>query len=154
MNKMKIESKENTTSDSFQVEKPKTKKEKPSFPFNFDINSQESIQTLVKPSYEDESNENQSESLIPLFDNSDILFLQKPRKKEISESKRVIISVDISEERAQKMNNSKTLEPDKNMFKRKIRKKLKLNLNKFKKSIKEIPTIDRELQEITEDTAR
>ena len=89
-----------------------------------------------------------------MFDNSDILFLQKSLKKEISESKRVIISVDISEERAQKMNNSKTLEPDKNMFKRKIRKKLKLNLNKFKKSIKEIPTIDRELQEITEDAAR
>jgi hypothetical protein len=154
MNKMKIESKENTTTDSIHVPKPDQKKEKPSFPFNFNINSEESIQTFVQPTHEEEPRENNLESIIPMFDNSDILFLQKPLSKETSEKKRVIISVDISEERAEKINNSKTLEPDKKMFKRKIRKKLKLNLNTFKKSIKEIPTIDRELQEITEDAER
>jgi hypothetical protein len=89
-----------------------------------------------------------------MFQQSDVLFLSKPLKKDEKENKRKMISVDISNERKGRTVNSKTLDTKKKIFKRKFKKKLKLVLRKSIKTIYEVPTLDRELNEIWSEANR
>ena len=142
---MNIQSPENEQKESNFSGGLKKRQKKMEFRLNFNLKPQEILITTTKADSIEESTK--EEDLFPMFDESDILFLQKPSKQEIAPQKRPVTSVDISKERSQKMLNSKTLGPQKRKLRTRAKKRLKLNIKKGN-SINEIPTVDREMKEI------
>lgn len=120
----------------------------------FKFQHEDSLETQVQLDLDFHEESADPEFIEPMFDNSDVLFLAKPKKDEHERKKRLITSVDLKQERLEKLNNSRTLGPSKKMFKRTAKRKLKLNLKKLNKSIEEVPTVEKELAEIIEDAGK
>lgn len=124
------------------------------FEVKFNLKSDENLKTTTRVKIDETTQAQKKKKLVPLFEQSSVLFLSKPLKTNEKENKRKIISVDISNERKKRYLNSKTVDMGKKVFKRKIKKKLKLNIRKSIRTIHEIPTHDREAREIEVDSKK
>ena len=124
------------------------KKKRCIFKKKFNLKIDKNLKTNTKVDLKIEKRNKNELNFFPMFDHSDILFLSKPVNKEEKENKRKLASVDISNERKERIINSKTQDVGKKIHKRQIRKKLKLNIRKSIRIIEEIPTFDREIKEI------
>lgn len=122
--------------------------------FAVKIQIEECPRTQVQLSIGPEAESNDPEFIEPMFDNSDVLFLAKPSDPQLQKQKRLITSVDLDQERLEKLNNSRTMEPSKKIFQRRAKRKLKLNLKKLNRSFEEVPTAEKELSEIRKDAER
>jgi hypothetical protein len=120
----------------------------------FEFRTQNSILTETQAHSTEDQESVTSATFAPLFEHSDILFLQKPNPVSSENKKRPLISVDIFKKRFEKANNSKTVEPNKKMFKRRPKKLLKLNIKTIIGSEPEIPTVDRQIKEIYDEAEK
>jgi NMD protein affecting ribosome stability and mRNA decay len=127
--------------------KPKglKKRNKINFAIKFNIKGDKKLKTSIRVNAKKSYHESKTLRIPPMFEQSDILFLSKPMATGEKENERKIISVDISKKRQDRLNNSKTTDIKKKMFKKKKKKTLKLRLRKSIKTIYEVPTFDREL---------
>jgi hypothetical protein len=92
---------------------------------------------------------------VPLFENTGVLFLKKNQKQVEKENDRKITSVDVHRKGLIRKLNSKTSDISKKQrFKNKFKKKLKIKLEDSVPCFQEIPTIEREIQDITRDTEK
>lgn len=121
------------------------------FEVKFNLNSDELLRTATQVRADEPQPPCEAPPMLPLFDQNGVLFLSKPLKTDEKENKRKMNSVDISNERKKRYLNSKTADVGKKVFKKKIKKRLKLNIGKSIRSICEIPTIDRQTQAVDAD---
>ena len=152
--KMKIQSPQNP---AVERNSPKIKKNKPKkFPFrlNFELSKQDSLLTTVDVNSVKKSEQSKTDSFFPLFEESNILFLQKQIKIKDDQNKKPLISVDIAKERIEKLNKTKTLNQRKKMFRKRPKKLLKLNIKKTLNSEPSIPTVDQQVKEIYQEAER